>query len=133
MKLGPQAAALKREHKIAGRYVTLGDGRKIGLGKYVAAWKACKALRPGDWIGKGVDGWGQTAGEALASLRAGMTDRINKQIPGYGVGRKWSPEWYWPMARAAADLNGRVMVRWLPADLMKIPKFKERVEYARAA
>ena len=28
------------------RYVTLGDGRKIGLGAYVSAWKTCLTLPP---------------------------------------------------------------------------------------
>lgn len=43
------------------RYVTLSDGRKIGLGRYVAAWKACRDLPPSTPIGRGIDGWGQTA------------------------------------------------------------------------
>lgn len=116
------------------RYVTLADGRKIGLGKYVQAWKVCKTLPGNAWIGKGIDGWGQTAAEALVSLRAGMDDRINRNIPGYGVGRKWDPDYYFSMVRAAGDLNTpRLLIRWLPADLMKVPKFKERVEYARVA
>lgn len=116
------------------KYVTLGDGRKIGLGAYVKAWKACLALPPETAIGKGVDGWGQSAGEALAALRAGMADRINKNIPSYGVGRKWSSDWYWPIARAAAELNTpRLLVRWIPADLMKIPQLKARVDYAKAS
>lgn len=72
------------------RYITLGDGRKIGLGKYVAAWKACKALPPNTPIGKGVTGWGRA---------------IN---------------------------NPRLIVRWLPADMMKIPRFAERVAEGRA-
>lgn len=114
------------------RYVTLGDGRKIGLGRYVAAWKACRELDPKTPIGKGVGGWGETAGEALEKLRAGMVDRINRHVPGYGKGRKWDPDWFYAMARAAADLNHpRLIIRWLPADLMAIPRFRERVEYGR--
>ena len=35
------------------RYVRLADGRAIGLGRYVAAWKACKALPDGTPIGRG--------------------------------------------------------------------------------
>lgn len=116
------------------RYVTLADGRTIGLGKYVAAWKACKALPPQTWIGKDVSGWGQFAGEALADLESGMVDRINRNIPGYGVGRKWSSDWQCQMWRAASDLNTpRLLVRWVPPELMKYPNIKARVEYAREA
>ena len=116
------------------RYITLGDGRKIGLGAYVKAWKACLGLPGNAYIGRGVDGWGQTAGEALRDLRAGLQDRINRKIPGYGVGRKWSSDWYWPTWRAAQELNNpRLLIRYLPPELMKIPRFRDRVEYARAA
>lgn len=100
------------------RYITLGDGRKIGLGKYVAAWKQCLALEPGTFIGKGVNGWGQTAGEALRDLREGLHDRINRHDPAYGKGRKWDTNWYREMVRAAHALNTpRLIVDWLPADL----------------
>jgi len=115
------------------RYVTLGDGRKIGLGRYVAAWKACKALPPGAPIGRGVSGFGQTAGEALRELQAGLDDRINRNIPGYGVGRKWSSDWFFATWNASRALNNpRLIVRWLPADMMKVPRFRERVEYGRS-
>lgn len=113
--------------------VTLADGRKIGLGKYVAAWRTCRELPPDTWIGKGVSGWGQTAGEALADLRRGLEDRINRHIPGYGVGRKWSSDWYFATWNASRAINNpRLIVRWLPADMMKIPRFAERVQYGRS-
>jgi hypothetical protein len=116
------------------RYITLGCGRQIGLGTYVKAWKTCLELPAGAFIGKGVSGWGQTAAEALQDLRKGMDDRINRNIPGYGIGRKWDPDWYFLIWRASRDLNQpRLLIRYLPPDLMKIPRFLERVEYARAA
>ncbi len=107
------------------RYITLGDGRKIGLGAYVKAWKACKTLDPNTPIGRGVSGWSETAEEALRALRFGLHDRINRRIEGYGVGRKWSDDWYWPIWRASRDLNSRVVIRWLPADLK--PRFADRI------
>lgn len=116
------------------RYITLGDGRTIGLGKYVTAWKACLELPPNTPIGRGINGWGQTAGEALVDLRRGLEDRINRQIPGYGVGRKWSSDWYFATWNASRQVNNpRLVVRWLPADMMKVPRFRERVEMGRAA
>ena len=108
------------------RYVTLGDGRKISLGRYVAAWKACKTLSPDTAIGRGVSGTGETASEALRRLHAGMHDRINRHIPGYGIGRKWSDDWFWPTWRASRDLNSRVVIRWLPSDLKS--RFAHRLE-----
>jgi hypothetical protein len=115
--------------------ITLGCGRQIGLGRYVAAWKACLTLPPHTHIGRGVDGWGQNAGEALRDLRKGLDDRINRHLPWYGKGRKWDGDWQRSMARAARDLNGppRLILRWLPADLMKVDRFRERVEADRAA
>ena len=116
------------------RYITLGCGRRIGLGRYVAAWKQCLVLPPTVWIGPGISGWGQSAGEALRDLRAGLDDRINRNIPGYGKGRKWSSDWYWPMVRAARDVNNpRLVIRWLPPELMKVPRLKDRVEQWREA
>ena len=113
--------------------VTLADGRKIGLGKYVAGWRTCRELPPDTWIGKGVSGWGQTAGEALADLRRGLEDRLNRHLPGYGVGRKWSSDWYFATWNASRAINNpRLIVRWLPADMMKIPRFAERVQYGRS-
>jgi hypothetical protein len=109
------------------RYITLGCGRHIGLGRYVAAWKACLVLGPDTPIGRGVDGWGQNAGEALRDLRAGLDDRINRHLPWYGKGRKWDGDWQRSMSYAARELNTpRLVVHWLPSDLRKIERFRER-------
>jgi len=108
------------------RYVTLGDGRTIGLGRYVAAWKACLDLPGNTRIGRGVNGWGQTASEALADLRAGMHDRINRHLPGYGRGRKWDDDWQLAMSHARHQLNTpRLAIHWLPADLRE--RFADRL------
>lgn len=105
------------------RYVSLCDGRKIGLGAYVAAWRQCLALPTKTPIGRGVDGWGQNAGEALHDLRRGLDDRINRHLPWFGRGRKWDSDWYWGMHRAASELNyrnaggGRLAIHSLPPEL----------------
>lgn len=100
------------------RYVTLGDGRAIGLGAYVAAWKHCLVLPPHTRIGRGVNGWGENAGEALANLRYGLHDRINRHIPGFGKGRKWHHDWQRQMMQAADHINQpRLRIYWLPNDL----------------
>lgn len=109
------------------RYITLADGRRIGLGRYVEAWRQCLALDPRTWIGRGVDGWGQPAGEALVDLRRGMDDRINRHLPWYGRGRKWDYQWQIETWRAARDLNTRhLVIRWLPPWLKE--RFSHRLE-----
>lgn len=104
------------------RYVTLSDGRKIGLGAYVKAWKACLTLPPQTPIGKGIDGLGQTASEALHDLRKGMDDRMNRNDPQFGKGRKWAWDWQRDARALAYQLNNRIAIHWLPAD------FKGRFE-----
>ena len=112
--------------------IVLADGRRVGIPRYVAAWKACKTLPAQTLIGPGVSGWGDTAAEALQQLRAGLDDRINRNIPGYGAGRKWSSDWQRQMMQAANQVNTpRLLIRWLPVDLMKIPRMAERVAYGR--
>jgi hypothetical protein len=117
---------------MSARYVTLGDGRKIGLGRYVAAWKECLNLPPKTHIGRGIDGWGQTAAEALRALREGLVDRINRRDPAFGRGRKWHPDWQRAMSNAARDLNyrsaggGRLVIRYLPPEVRE--RFAHRIE-----
>jgi len=102
------------------RYVTLGDGRKIGLGAYVRAWKGCLRLDPKTPIGKGIYGLGQTAGEALLDLRDGMDDRINRHDPRFGRGRKWAWDWQRDARNLAWRLNNRIVIDWMR------PEFKQR-------
>lgn len=102
-------------------FITLGDGRKIGIARYVAAWRECLRLvndGAGDThIGKGVTGWGQTAAEALWSLRRGLDDRMNRGDP-RKTWRKWDGDWQRDMGHAARRLNTpRLAIHWLPAEL----------------
>ena len=128
------------------RYVTLGNGRKISLGAYVRAWKTCRSLNPRTWIGPGVSGFGQTAGEALVELRRGLDDRINmrgirdletlrpKEVRNrrYSKMRKLSADWQRAMTQAASALNTpRLVIHWLPADLRK--RFAHRLFDREAA
>lgn len=109
------------------RYVTLGDGRAIALGSYVAAWRTTLAA-PADQRFKGRPsdprGWTGDASreDVLREFRDGLTDRINRHIPGYGVGRKWRWEWQRDVARIAWNLNGRrilTRVRECPKEIRK--------------
>ncbi|RWQ35826.1 MAG: hypothetical protein EOS20_17280 [Mesorhizobium sp.] len=113
------------------RAVTLGDGRKVSLAAYVAAWKKCLALHPSTPVGRCPDGWDGRASDALAQFRSGMHDRINRHLPHYGKGRKWSSDWQRETMQAAARLNcPRLAIDWLPIHLKE--RFSHRLR-SRAA
>ena len=57
-------------------YVTLPNGKKTGLGTYVAAWKTIKGLAPNASV-KGFFDFPDTADRVLAAMRYGIDDRIN--------------------------------------------------------
>lgn len=105
------------------RAIVLGDGRRIRLGAYIAAWRATIAA-PADsrFTGSPCDprGWqgSYSRDEVLREFRAGMADRINRHIPGFGIGRKWDSDWQWAALQTAIAVNTpRLVVRWAPADL----------------
>lgn len=103
------------------RVVVLADGRRVGLGAYVAAWRHVRKAPPGSMI-RGAPGshradW-DSAAVALRQFRTGMHDRINRHLPGYGHGRKWSSDWQRAAIQTAGLVNiPRVRVHWIPRDL----------------
>lgn len=99
------------------RAVKLGDGRRIPLGAYVGAWKAaiaapiCQSFKgsPNDPRG---DFGAYTRAAVLDEFRAGMHDRINRHLPGFGRGRKWSCDWQRATLQLAHAVNTpRLIVR----------------------
>lgn len=111
---------------LRGRYVVLGNGRRVRLGRYVAAWRQCLALPAETRLAVIPDGSPGSVGEALRQFRAGMHDRINQSVPGAGAGRKWSQDWQRAMIQAAGAINmPRLVIHWLPADLLV--RFGDRV------
>ncbi len=102
------------------RAVILGDGRRIGLGRYVAAWRAALAAPPGARFAGSPCEPRLTADRetVLREFRAGLADRINRHMPGYGRGRKWSADWQRAALQCARAANTpRLIVRWVPPDL----------------
>lgn len=99
------------------RAIVLGDDRRISLAAYVAAWKAalaadeCQRFKgspsdPRGWRGS------YSRAELLSEFRSGMHDRINRQMPHYRKGRKWSYDWQAAALRLARDVNTpRLVVR----------------------
>jgi hypothetical protein len=102
------------------RYVTLGDGRRISLGHYVRAWRTTLAAPATQrFAGSPCDPLTQCSrDDVLRDYRDGLHDRINRHIPGYGKGRKWSPDWQRAALQAGHAVNTpRLIVRWVPRDL----------------
>ena len=99
------------------RVIRLPNGRRVTLGTYVRAWRALLTMKPTDQV-KGFDHFAEDASRILRELRRGMHDRINRHIPGYGRGRKWSHDWYRAAWRTSRDVNTPLLiVRWVPHDL----------------
>lgn len=63
--------------------VILPNGRRVGLGAYVAAWKTLRGMDPAAAV-RGFDYFPAPAGDVLRRMREGLTDRIN-QRGGYAV------------------------------------------------
>ena len=99
------------------RFITLPNGRRCGLATYTAAWRALKALPPSAHV-RGFSYFSDPASYILAELRAGLAARINRHLPTYGRGRKWSDDWQRAALQTARAVNTpRLAVRWVPVDL----------------
>jgi hypothetical protein len=92
--------------------------KTIPLGVYVAGVRAAIA-HPGRTFRHGLTTWWPVTGaDVRREFMDGVHDRINRHVPGYGKGRKWSAEWQAEARRAAHDVNTpRLAIRWLPRDL----------------
>jgi hypothetical protein len=74
---------------VSARAVTLPNGRRVGLGTYVAAWKRLKVIaaeEPGALM-PGWDAFPTPAADILAAMRRGMHERISAGIPYSARGR----------------------------------------------
>lgn len=98
------------------RVVTLPNGRVVGLGGYVAAWRNLKdmdARNLGNLCLVGFYHEPETAAYILRKLREGMHDRINRHLPWWEKGRKWKVDeqhWYAHDAQRLRDIRNRIRV-----------------------
>lgn len=107
------------------KLIQLPNGRNVTLGEYARSWKALRELKPSAQVANWSYGY-TDAQEILRDMSRGVHERINSHIPGFGQGRKWSAEYYWPMWRASRELNNpRLRIYWLPSDL--VSRFASRV------
>ena len=101
------------------RVVVLGNGRSVGLADYVATIRKVRAAPQGQAYKHGLCGWWPTTRETiLLEWLEGVHDRINRRLPGYGMGRKWHPDWQRMMLQEANRINTpRLILDWLPPEL----------------
>lgn len=95
--------------------ITLGNGRHVTIASYVATIRHAKA-HPQATYPHGLTGWWQVQGyEIVEQYMAGVHDRINRHIPGYGKGHRWGEPYQTETKRAAIALNQpRLIIHWLP-------------------
>ena len=93
-------------------YITLPNGRQCGLGVYANAWRQLLKAAPNERI-KGFGYFAERAADILSAMRGGLSERINRNIPGYGQGRKWDNDYQvklWRDSRRVQDIAKRIRV-----------------------
>lgn len=85
---------------MAQKIIILPNGKACGIGRYLKAWQALKAL-PGHENVNGFHWFPDSAANILREMRAGLHDRINRHDAAYGKGRKWAEQYQTGMHRDA--------------------------------
>lgn len=97
--------------------ILLAGGHRVSFATYVAAWRQCREIvasgRGNTWLRRTpCSPMGGTVAEALAELRAGALDRMNRHMPAwYGRGRKWAPDWQRAAREVAYRMPRRIVTR----------------------
>ena len=103
--------------------ITLPNGRDVTVGEYARSWRMLKTLPP-DRLVERFSHFPETAAEILREIGRAVHDRINRHIPGFGRGRKWSQDWERAAIQTAIRVNQpRLVIDWLPQD------FRRRLAY----
>lgn len=95
------------------RYITLPNGKPVSLPVYCSAWCTLHTLDPDERI-SGFDHFPMEAGRVLREIQRGVQDRINRHLPGYGRGRKWSDDWQRAAGHTARRVNTPRLIVCLP-------------------
>lgn len=97
--------------------IMLAGGHRVSVATYVNAWRQCRAMveagQGETWLRRTpCSPTGGTVADALAELRAGALDRLNRHMPAwYGRGRKWSHDWQRGAREVAYRLPRRIITR----------------------
>lgn len=99
----------------------------VPLGDYVQGWKDVLAEPSSTVYSCGLATFdAATRDEVLKEFRDGLADRINRNIPGYGQGRKWGSDWQRWVGQFARKVNTpRLIVRVTEAP----PVYRERLAH----
>jgi len=102
-----------REKQSMTRVVTLGSGKRLRLGQYVAGWKQLLKLPSGSTVRGNLTSWDDaeetSTATVLRQFRQGMHERINRHIPWFGQGREWDR--FGATWQFADRVNSRCIVR----------------------
>jgi hypothetical protein len=111
------------------RVIVLPNGKRCSLPTYCQSWRTLKTLDPEASV-KGWEWYPCKARDVLHELREGLHDRINRHIPGFGRGRKWSTDYQTTLRREAQMVNdyaGRRLV--YPQGRLGTPELQHRFQW----
>jgi len=92
--------------------IVLPNGKECSVGVYARAWKALKALPP-ETCSKGFGHHPERVDYILREMRYALHARINRHIPSFGVGRKWTYDYQLHLlrdSRRLRDIANRIRV-----------------------
>jgi hypothetical protein len=107
----------------------LPNGKHCSLATYRNAWNKLKTLKPDSEI-NGWEWYPVPARDILRQLRAGMHNRINRHIPGYSKGRKWSVDYQHTLRREARMIHDYTQRRIIhPHNRLSTPELQRRFQW----
>lgn len=111
--------------------IKLPNGRSVGLGTYVAAWKQLRAL-PSDLLVPDFFEWPTPAGEILERIRHGVHDRVNRHLS-WWQNAKLGDDYQRGLVQDTAQLNQpRLRIHYLNTPCLRA-RFVDRLRHAEAA
>jgi hypothetical protein len=103
---------------------TLPNGRRVSHGAYVRAWRALQTLAPCRLV-PGFEHFPTAARDILASIRAGVLERVNRHDRSFARGRKWSADYQALLSRDARRINDYARgIRQSGRNLLSVPELK---------
>jgi hypothetical protein len=107
----------------------LPSGKRCSPPTYCQCWRTLKTLDPDTEV-KGWEWYPYKATEILRELRYGLHDRINRHIPGFGRGRKWSTDYQITLRREAQVVNDYAARRLIyPQNKLCTPELQRRFQW----
>ncbi len=127
------ARGIRDDGMTSKRAITLPNGRRVGLGVYVDAWKRLVVLeqtQPGAMV-HGFSDWPDSAERVLREIRAGLHDRINRHIPGR-QGRKWDDHYQRQLFQDSQKINTARRFRIYRSNI-NLPELRDRFNHLFAS